>query len=224
MPLWILACALGEPPSSTAEGPEGQPAVPSPIDLIPAPVPPRDAVPAASVDADRDLRFTLVGRASHQGLLTPALADGAAILGADCATVNAELRGHGPPCLAERWRGGGVDVLFRVANPAAALTSADGLVVEARTTWSTLGVGLSACLEDPLMVPPARDPGGTRTLVARGAEAWWELRLTGQNRCGLGGRLLLLGTADRGDWAELTVNGAPWDQGGRERLSGAVTR
>lgn len=158
--------------------------------------------------------FRLTGRAAHEGLLTPPFPEGDARLGPGCVAVNAELGGAGPPCLAERWTSDRREVVFLVANPAAALVWKDGPTVRARTRWTPLGAQLGWCLEDPLMVPPARDPQGTRTFTGAG----WELRFSGTNRCALGGSLSLDPVADRADWSALTVAGFPWSAGGREHL------
>lgn len=176
------------------------------------------APPAAAPEAPRSApapeRFTLTGRAAHTGLLTPPFPEGAARLGADCGAVNAELGGHGPPCLAERWASDRREVVFLVADPAAALVWRDGPTTRARTRWSPLGAELGWCLQDPLMVPPAGDRGGARTFTGTA----WELSFSGTNRCALGGVLRLEATVDRATWAGLTVEGLPWGRGGRERL------
>ena len=164
--------------------------------------------------------FTLLGRAAHEGLLYPSLPDGPALLGHGCATVNAALGGHGPPCLAERWRSGSREATFLVANPEASVRWATGELVVARTTWPCLGGTLGTCLEDPLMIPPARDPGGTRTFTGDG----WVLAFSGHNRCSLGGLLRLDLDHDGGDWSALTVEGIAWSAGGRQRATATLQK
>jgi hypothetical protein len=70
------------------------------------------------------------------------------------------------------------------------------------------------CLGDPLALPPADDPGG-----ARGYDGeWWTLHLSGTNPCHLGGELRLHAWRDKAEWDGLTVDGVPWNAGGRDRL------
>ncbi len=182
----------------------------------PAPTPEAAEVPEVPVAAEQ---FTLVGRAAHEGFLVPSLPDGTALLGDNCATVNAGIRGHGPPCLAERWRSDRRELTFLVANPAASARWGTAEASPARTTWPSLGRTLAWCLEDPLMLPPARDPGGTRTFSGDG----WTLQFSGQNRCHLGGVLSLALDRDRAVWSGLTVEGVAWNDGGRARAQALVT-
>ncbi len=90
---------------------------------------------------------------------------------------------------------------------------ADGTVWSGRW-WSISGV-LRACLGDPMSVPPTRDPGAFRSLVIDSSGPRWVIRLSGKNRCGLEGLVILKGKADRIDLSELSCDGKPWKKGGR---------
>jgi hypothetical protein len=168
----------------------------------PAPAPPvPPAAPAARAV------WSLVGRATSDGLDTPPLPDGTAVLGPACATVNASLHGDGPPCLVEDWTDGPTTVRVTRAGARLRFDGAPG-----RTTWTPIAGILSTCLGDPLALPPARDPVGQRILDG----ATWLLALSGQNMCGLSGTLRLDVTRDHADWSDLSADGLPWSKGGRE--------
>ncbi len=149
----------------------------------------------------------LTGRASSDGLDTPTLPGGAARLGTDCVEANRTLRGDGPPCFAEVWTAERPIAVLRAGRR----LSFDG--ARGRTRWSQLEGVLSFCLGDPLAIPPAADPGGTRTLEG----TTWGIHLSGANRCGLRGALQLDATRDHADWDDLRVADTPWRSGGRER-------
>ena len=153
---------------------------------------------------------TLTGLASPDGLTLPPLPGAADHVGARCEVLNQRLRGDGPPCGIERWE----DRWFLRAGQRASLTDGlDGDLHRARGAWTRLGTVLSACLlGDPLAIPPAGDPGGQRSMEGDR----WALVFSGQNACGLDGRLTLDILADEGDWTALTVDGKPWMRRGRE--------
>ena len=90
----------------------------------------------------------------------------------------------------------------------------DGTVWPGRW-WSISGV-LRACLGDPMSVPPTRDPGAFRSLVIDNKGPRWVIRLSGDNRCGLEGLVILNAKADRLDLDQLTCDGKPWKKGGRK--------
>lgn len=150
--------------------------------------------------------WRLVGRASSEGLDTPSLPGGSAALGQNCGAVNAALGGDGPPCAIEVWRAGEREVRVERAGQQLRLDGAPG-----RTAWSQLRGSLAECLGDPLLLPPAGDPGGQRRLV----DDQWRVELSGENRCRLAGVLRLDVRADRADWSGLTANGRRWADGGR---------
>lgn len=85
----------------------------------------------------------------------------------------------------------------------------------ARARWPSLGDVLTPCVGDPLRLPPARDPGGFRKLVW-GESAQWRVELSGINRCGISGALLLNTRVDHVDPAGLIAGGLPWFAGGAE--------
>jgi len=169
----------------------------------PAPVP--HVAPVLPPEPTR--AWSLVGRATSDGLDTPPLPDGAAALGPACATVNLSLRGDGPPCFVEDWTDGVTTVRVTRAGARLRFDGAPG-----RTTWTPIDGIVSACLGDPLALPPARDPVGQRILDG----TTWVLALSGQNACGLSGTLRLDVTRDHADWSDLSADGLPWANGGRE--------
>ncbi|MES2644746.1 MAG: hypothetical protein V4850_34985 [Myxococcota bacterium] len=172
-----------------------------------SPPEPGVAVPAPAVAPSPPPTWILVGRASSDGLDTPTLPGGAALLGADCATINTALRGHGPPCFVEEWRADGAPVRVERAGARLRFNRVPG-----RTTWTPIGGILASCLGDPLALPPADDPGARRTLEKR----TWVITLSGENRCALAGTLRLETTRDRADWDGISAEGLPWSKGGRE--------
>ena len=134
----------------------------------------------------------------------PSLPGGNLLLGVGCATINAALHGDGPPCSVEEWQG---DRTVRVERAGRKLRI-DGR--RGRIRWSQLANPLPGCLGDPLAVPPAQDPGATRTFDGER----WILTFTGQNLCHLGGTLVLHATSDEADWSALTASDRPWTDGG----------
>lgn len=176
--------------------------------LVACAPPPEPAVAhAPAATAAPTVRMTLVGRASSDGLDTPTLPGGAALLGTDCATLNTALRGHGPPCFIEDWRADGDAVRVERAGERLRFDGVPG-----RTTWTPIGGILASCLGDPLALPPADDPGARRTLEKR----TWVITLSGENRCALAGSLRLDATRDRAEWSDISSQGLPWGSGGRE--------
>ena len=77
-----------------------------------------------------------------------------------------------------------------------------------------LGKVLPACLVHPLALPPAGDPGGFRKLAWDGATGAWLIELSGDNRCGLEGRLVLELEGPQVDSSGLSVDGVPYKDGG----------
>lgn len=84
-----------------------------------------------------------------------------------------------------------------------------------RARWPALGDVLAPCIGDPLLLPPARDPGGFRKLVW-GESIRWRVELSGTNRCGISGALALDAGIDHVDPSGLVVGGLPWFAGGAE--------
>lgn len=85
--------------------------------------------------------------------------------------------------------------------------------IDVASTWD-LGVPLGPCLGSPLALPPAADPGGFRKL-AFDEDRWaWKLELSGENRCGLQGVLLLPLSGARPDPNGLACGPLPWRAGG----------
>lgn len=150
----------------------------------------------------------MIGRITADGLDLPPHPDGPAALDPRCASQG--LR----PCSAERWTDGEqvVDVV-RAGHD----LRIDGLT--GRTDWLRIGPTLMGCLGDPLALPPADDPGGTRSFDGE----WWTLHMSGANACRVSGELRLHAWKDQADWHALAVDGVPWDAGGRQRLSGRST-
>ncbi|MDP2308224.1 MAG: hypothetical protein Q8P18_19550 [Pseudomonadota bacterium] len=172
-----------------------------------SPPEPDVAAVVTTVAASPPPPWTLQGRASSDGLDTPTLPGGAALLGAACATLNATLHGSGPPCFVEDWRADGARLRVERAGARLRFDRVPG-----RTTWTPIGGILASCLGDPLAAPPADDPGGRRTLEKR----TWVITLSGQNRCALTGTLRLDATRDHAEWSGISSEGLPWSSGGRE--------
>ena len=92
-----------------------------------------------------------------------------------------------------------------------------------RTRWPGLGASLGVCVPDPLALPPAGDPSGTRLLEQDGSPGGsgtirrrWVVVLSGDNPCRLSGELRLAVTGNKVDAKGLSVSGLPWTRGGRE--------
>lgn len=90
----------------------------------------------------------------------------------------------------------------------------DGHTTLAMASVWELGVPLGPCVGPPLATPPAGDPGGFRKLAFDGATWMWALELTGDNRCGLQGTLLLPIDGARPDPTGLACGPLPWRAGG----------
>ena len=88
--------------------------------------------------------------------------------------------------------------------------------VRTRLAWSTWDL-LEFCLGSPVRERPGGDPGAERLLVIQGKDVAWQLVLSGINRCSLGGRVSANAGSDVVRRGHLTVDGVPWDQGGRQR-------
>lgn len=184
--LWLLVACASEPEPGPPPDPLADPT------LTRAPVSP------APTQA-----WSLAGRHRPGALDVPAWPEGAALLPAGCDAT----------CLAERWTSPGGERWFvRTAAKAWSQDGPDAPRRPAPASWRTLGGVLSACLGDPLRLPPAWDPGG-----ARGYDGTdWVLLFTGDNPCGLTGTLRLGAHRDGLDTDGLAVDGRPWARGGRE--------
>lgn len=187
----------------------------SPADVEP-PSPENSPPPAPSP-------WHLVGLADDSHMPLPALASGRELLGTACYTANQRIAAlgtpftaptdppaAGPPCGVEEWSDGSSTFRLLWAG-SSALIAERGVDRRAPLLWHLDGA-LDACLGPPLNLPPAGDPGGTRTTDG---EAWL-LVFSGANRCGLTGSLRLWIRADRSDPGELTVEGRAWRSGGAE--------
>jgi len=99
----------------------------------------------------------------------------------------------------------------------------DGRAHPADTRWPLMGTVLGPCIGDPLALPPADDPEGSRMLEQRGTELRWVIRLSGANGCNIDGVLRLPLRTGRVDASLLSVDGKPWAEGGAE-LAAALRR
>ncbi|MFZ5476508.1 MAG: hypothetical protein ACOZNI_06990 [Myxococcota bacterium] len=181
------------------------------------PATPSPASPAAATLPPEPVVRALKGRQVAGLIALPSLPDDH--LGRDCAAVNTRLHAKGPPCSVEVWatEGGDARWFWRAGKKAGVSLAADGEIARATLRWPRLGQILEGCLDDdPLALPPAGDPGGTRAWV----DDAWILTLTGENPCGLGGQLSLEVTSERAEWRRLLVDGVPWEQGGRAIADG----
>lgn len=166
----------------------------------PEPTPP--APPA--VEPEPPPPWVRLARVSTDGIDSPSLSP--SLLGERCAAVNARIGGDGPPCAVEDWGGPGA----RRVERAGGVLTIDG--TPGRTTWTAINGTLEGCLGDTLSLPPAADPGATRSMT----ETAWVLTFSGQNRCELGGELTLDIDQDHAEWSRLTAGGLPWEKGGRD--------
>jgi len=133
-------------------------------------------------------------------------------------------------CIAEHWRPLEPGPPYQAANDAVFLrmkgensVTVDGLAHPADTRWPLMGSVLGPCIGDPLALPPADDPEGSRMLEQRGAELRWVIRLSGANGCNIDGELRLPLRTGRVDASLLSVDGLPWSEEGAE-LAAAVRR
>lgn len=158
--------------------------------------------------------YALTGRAVPDGLDVPGLPEARALVADDCRAL-AELLGptSGSGCFVERWAADGHLVFLHQAGDRLAFSAQLLTPGPARSArWPSLGAVLSACIGDPLALPPAADPSGTRRLTPSALI----LHLSGDNLCHLQGEIQLFRDADRAD-AALLVDGMPWKDGGREQ-------
>lgn len=238
MVLLLVACAAPSgPPTPGTPRPSGVEDLATAASNALIPDVDDPALARAPATAPSAEAWTLAGRYAPGVPFSPSLSEGLALAGADCSRVADHLSAPRARCLVEAWEGpSGRRYLLRVGPVAAFVEAADaapwldlppGVVPGTarhpiRTSWSTLGRTLGACLMDPLGVPPAADPAGSRGFDGKD----WVLAFTGDNRCGLGGTLRIDATADRADWRLLTVDGTPWSGGGRAlaeaKLGGAA--
>ena len=152
----------------------------------------------------------------------PSFAEGQDLLGQDCQQAAATLAARPPPCRAELWQaveasGDGSDdsaIFLRVGKRT--LLRLLGQEFRREASWRWLSSPLSDCLGDPLASPPAGDLAGYRLLVSDERDPHWLLQLSGDNTCHLSGSILLPITGKQAGSQSLSVDGAPWREGGSQ--------
>lgn len=184
---------------------------------VPSPAPP-PVVHQYRMDA----RFEVSQDPQPGGPIPLPFAEGTSLLGLGCEAGMRLTGGLPPPCVAERWTSeeGESRVFLRVGDRAILRDLHVDRAV--KTNWETLDGPLGGCLGDPLSVPPAGDPDGFRLLQEVEGTYAWILSLSGQNLCGLGGQLIVHATRDHAEVRELTVQGGPWDEEGRQKARASL--
>ena len=150
--------------------------------------PPSPSAPAPPVAGP----WWLSGRATPDGVDFPELPGGRSRLGPAC------LSGEVAPCWVEAWTDGVRTTEFLRQGPK---INRDG--ARAQVRWHQVTGTLSVCLGDPLGETPAGDRQARRAFTGE----HWELHLSGENACGLAGKLLLRADTDVADWRGLSVEG-----------------
>ncbi len=191
----------------------------------PASVPPAEVQPGAPLGGE----WYLAGALEMDRLGVPeqpGFSGAAELLGSDCKAAAQTTGGKPPPCRVERWQrvtqpgstppGRDSEAIHLVVGERSLLTL-DGAHYRRKTVWRGLGPTLASCLQQaPLALPPAEDDDGLRLLVQDGAVLYWTLRFSGQNPCGLEGRLRLAIVGPTVDASGLAVQGVGWSEGGRD--------
>jgi len=142
------------------------------------------------------------------------------------ASAALQLCGQVRPCVVERWASDRPPASFMLLTRHGGRMWVDSLQADWPATWTSVSGPLPGCLGDPLAISPGDDPAAQLRLEHIGsddARGWrWVLRLSGRNRCGLAGSLVLDAHTDRANASALGCDGLGWSQGGRDNALSAL--